>query len=106
MTPERIREIDSVARQYPPDDRIDSDKLLWLAVDKRAGFHQAEEIELMTWGELRALLAAHGNTCEWHEMADGSLITGCGRTPLRVATHATRPCWCGGRVVIRGQKEK
>jgi len=78
---------------------LDTDGVSWTDFDS--------DESMLTWGELRALLAER--TCEWTKKCDidseGMILrpyygTECGRTFPVVASDIGRPCWCGGKVKV------
>lgn len=87
MTPERIKKL-----HYAGEGRHDDDIVI-------AADFSARLVDRLAWGELRALLDAHGKTCEWVE-AVGCYDTTCGHSESGAGWADFCP-HCGGRVVVR-----
>ena len=102
MTPERLKEMQTVGSTSgdaggPAPDYWRVDWVNWLRVP------------MLTFGELRALLAIAqraAETCEWAKinLVHGTAFkTACGRRANHYdATLNGRPCWCGRTVAVRG----
>lgn len=92
MTPERIK---AWQQGLTTNEWADRD----VVIDLASGL-------TMTAGELRWLLNAAtqaGKTCEWKLRDNGrTAVTHCGaHVDLCSQSIGNRPCWCGGKVVVK-----
>lgn len=99
MTPERSKELLDDLAHWTND----------AVLDEPVEAEEWDDAAPLTRRELRWLLnTAHGKTCEWVPTVVNATTkweTACGSVAGPYEAH-NRPCWCGGRVVVRGQKEK